>query len=84
MMNNNDSVMLYSSMDYFNGFKLIGTDFIVKKIQARKHKKKRINKKWLKKYGYKDIPDYEQIIVVDGCIFAQPRTIEKLIRVIKS
>lgn len=24
-----------------------------KQIQARKHKKKRINKKWLKRYGYK-------------------------------
>ncbi len=26
----------------------------VKKIQARKHRKKRINKKWLKRYGYKE------------------------------
>lgn len=26
----------------------------VKKIQARKHHKKRINKKWLKRYGYKE------------------------------
>lgn len=25
-------------------------------VQARKHRKKRINKKWLKKYGYKQIP----------------------------
>lgn len=24
-------------------------------VQARRHKKKRINKKWLKKYGYKQI-----------------------------
>ena len=24
-------------------------------VQARKHRKKRINKKWLKKYGYKQI-----------------------------
>lgn len=24
-------------------------------VQARKHKKKRINKKWLKRYGYKEI-----------------------------
>lgn len=27
----------------------------VKIIQARKHKKKRINKKWLKRYGYKKV-----------------------------
>lgn len=26
----------------------------VEKIQARKHHKKRINKKWLKRYGYKE------------------------------
>lgn len=24
-------------------------------VQARKHKKKRINKKWIKRYGYKQI-----------------------------
>lgn len=27
----------------------------VKIVQARKHKKKRINKKWLKRYGYKTV-----------------------------
>ena len=27
----------------------------VKMIQARKHRKKRINKKWLKRYGYKKV-----------------------------
>lgn len=27
----------------------------VRIVQARKHKKKRINKKWLKRYGYKQI-----------------------------
>lgn len=28
----------------------------MKPIQKRRHKKKRINKKWAKKYGYKMIP----------------------------
>ena len=32
-----------------------------KYVQARKHHKKRINKKWLKKYGYK-----EKIFFIDG------------------
>lgn len=27
----------------------------IKSVQARKHKKKRINKKWLKRYGYKQM-----------------------------
>ena len=30
-------------------------EFPIGKIQRRKHKKRRINKKWAKKYGYKDI-----------------------------
>lgn len=28
----------------------------IKHVQARTHRKKRINKKWLKRYGYKSIP----------------------------
>lgn len=32
-----------------NGYNIIIT---TRKIQRRKHKKKRINKKWLKRYGY--------------------------------
>ena len=30
-------------------------EFSIGKVQRRKHKKRRINKKWAKKYGYKDI-----------------------------
>lgn len=31
---------------------------VTKPVQRRKHKKKRINKKWLKKYGYKILADF--------------------------
>ncbi|MDD2495982.1 MAG: hypothetical protein PHE29_12415 [Tissierellia bacterium] len=38
------------------------TKTITIKVQKRKHRQKRINKKWLKKYGYievkKEVPDY--------------------------
>ena len=37
--------------NYINGFKVI-TIPNPKLIQKRKHKKRRINKKWAKKYGY--------------------------------
>lgn len=50
-------------------FKVLGVDtsnvpdaysiLLTKPIQRRKHKKKRINKKWLKKYGYKLLVDYK-------------------------
>ena len=46
-------------------YKILGIDMakipdaytiqFVKFVQARKHKKRRINKKWLKRYGYKQI-----------------------------
>ena len=39
-------------------------------VQARKHKKKRINKKWLKRYGYKPVQvrteGWEMRTYVDG------------------
>lgn len=48
-----------------NAYKIDGFDLSTKQdsytisytksVQAKKHKKKRINKKWLKKYGYKNI-----------------------------
>ena len=31
------------------------TVHFIKFVQARRHKKKRINKKWLKRYGYKEV-----------------------------
>ena len=31
---------------------------VTKQVQRRKHKKKRINKKWLKKYGYEILVDF--------------------------
>lgn len=50
-------------------FKALGVDtsnvpdvysiLLTKPIQRRRHKKKRINKKWLKKYGYKLLVDYK-------------------------
>ena len=46
-------------------YKILGVDIaktpdaydiqFIKFVQTRKHKKRRINKKWLKKYGYKQI-----------------------------
>ena len=33
------------------------------KVQIRKHKKKRINKKWIKRYGYKI---YKNTLLKDG------------------
>lgn len=34
-----------------------------RRVQARRHKKKRINKKWAKRYGYKTV--YEDVRITD-------------------
>ena len=41
--------------------------------QARKHKNKRINKKWKKRYGYKPVYD-TNIIFVDGTAYMSQKT----------
>lgn len=50
-------------MEYFNGIpiRVVPAD---RKIQNRKHKKKRINKKYIKRYGFTEIPS----VVEDGKI----------------
>ena len=47
--------------------------------QVRKHKKKRINKKWLKRYGtYWEKLDLGEIVLVDGQMLMSRRTYNKL------
>ena len=51
------------------GMDIIITECITKDIQRRKHKKCRINKKWLKRYGYKCVPDNDKIILSNNKLF---------------
>ena len=73
-----------NALQYFQGYRLIETTAITKTVQARTHKNKRINKKWRKRYGYREAPDYEKVVVTGDCIFAQPKTLAKIIEVIKT
>ena len=70
-------------IEYFCGYRLVETDCITKQIQSRTCKKRRINKKWLKRYGYKTVPDNEKIVIFDNCIFATPKTIKRIIEQMK-
>ncbi|WP_288682264.1 hypothetical protein [uncultured Eubacterium sp.] len=65
-MRQNTSITMDFTTDEKDDFnKILGLDVAqmpdpydiqyVKIVQARKHKKKRINKKWLKRYGYKKV-----------------------------
>lgn len=50
------------------------------KRQNRTHKKKRINKKWAKRYGYtlyNSIED-EKVITMNGTMYMNPRTYYKI------
>lgn len=51
-----------------------------KTFQKRKHKKKRINKKWLKRYGCYELNymPHNQIVLIEDCIHMTKRTWEKL------
>lgn len=66
---------------YFNGYRLIATDSITKEVPQRCHRKRRIHKKWLKRYGYKTVPDDGKIIVIGDKIMGTKKTIEKIIQI---
>jgi hypothetical protein len=45
------------------------------------HRKRRINKKWIKRYGYKTVLDDEKIICVGDSLYATPNMIKKLVEI---
>ena len=62
---------------YFNGYQLIENRYMADKVQARTHKKKRINKKWLKRYGMKEVP-WNKFYLFENKIIAHPVLIQRL------
>lgn len=59
------------------GYELIGVPYMMDIVQARTHKKKRINKKWRKRYGVKEVP-WNKLYIADGKIYCHPKMIEKI------
>ena len=56
-----------------------------KEIQVRKHHKKRINKKWQKRYGYFEInmmPHNDIVMTDDGVLYMTKRTYQRLKEVV--
>ena len=66
------------------GMEIVITEWITKDIQRRKHKKHRINKKWLKRYGYKCVPDNDKMIAFNNKLFMTKGAYEKIKKGIKS
>lgn len=54
-------------IESLNGMSVFITNMITKDVQARKHRKKRINKKWLKRCGHKIVPDNKKLLPQIKC-----------------
>ena len=67
----------------FNGYTIIESEHCVDQVRSRRHKQRRIDKKWLKRYGYKYIPKKEVYITADRVIIGHPTLIQKIIEKIK-
>ena len=63
---------------YLYGMQIIVSNSITKEVRTKKHKKRRIDKKWLKKYGYKHVPDNDTILHIDDCLYMTQKCYDKI------
>lgn len=86
-MTTRDEILRRDFSESFFGIRVIGSELITKTVQARTHKNKRINKKWLKRYGYREAPDLTAVYVCKlqfgTCIIAHPKAVEKVKKELK-
>ena len=60
------------------GMQVVISDKITKEVRARKHKKRRIDKKWMKRYGYKSVPDDERLFHIGNALYMTQKCYEKV------
>lgn len=65
-------------MDMLNGMPIIITNSITKTVRCRTHKKRRIDKKWLKRYGHKEVQDDTKMYVFNGSLLMSQKCYDKL------
>lgn len=63
-------------IDYISGIPVIITDAIKKDVRKRTHRKKRIDKKWEKRYGYKSVTDDGKCIMFNDMIYMSKKCYE--------
>ena len=66
----------YSYGDIF-GYQIIPVSYMSDTVQVRTHKKKRINKKWRKRYGFKEVP-WNKFVIEGRNIYCHPKWYYKL------
>jgi hypothetical protein len=64
-------------INMLSGMPVIINNYITKTVRCRTHKKRRIDKKWLKRYGYKDVQDDTKMYMVDGSLFMSQKCYDK-------
>ena len=72
-----EKTMFYYELMKLKGYEFIADESMIDVIPNKSHKKKRISKKWNKKYGITAVPSQEKRIMGDK-IFAHPKLIEEL------
>lgn len=69
-------------MDVIDKIDFVEVPTLVKKLQVRRHRKKRINKKWLKRYGVVTIPDENYYLSIGSSgryvLCAHPKTMARV------
>ena len=61
------------------GYRIYASTSCTVRIRSRRHRKRRIDKKWLKRFGYKDVPRKELFIIKsERAIIGHPAVIDKL------
>ena len=68
---------------YYNGKSLVETTAITKEVQRRTHRKRRINKKWAKRYGFKNVPDDDVLLLHGSVIYGTPKAVKKIVAAMK-
>lgn len=68
---------MFDDCNSFFGYQIITNPYMADKVQARRHKKKRINKKWRKRYGFKEVP-WNKFVIDGNKIYCHPKWYYKL------
>ena len=64
--------------EFLNKTPIVINNNITKTVRRRTHKKRRIDKKWLKKYGYKEVQDESKVYMIEGKLFMSQKCYDKL------
>ena len=64
--------------NFYGGYHLVGNSLLVERIQRKTHRKKRINKKWAKRYGFVEKPSTNCYLYGTNTIIAHPDMIDRI------